>query len=100
MPLIAELVDRATALRALGDPAAALASLQRAWSLSETHAESARQYPTWLNNWRQSLEDAATLERELAAQASASGKDSEAADHERRASDCQAKLRTLPKRAP
>jgi tetratricopeptide (TPR) repeat protein len=96
MTLTAQLLDRATALRAQRQPAAALESLRRVWSLSEAQAEGARQYKTWMNNWRQSLEDGAALERELAAQAAAAGKTTEAADHERGGAECQTKLRALP----
>ncbi len=95
MPLVTELVDLGSALRKLGKPEAALDRLRRVWSLSEAQADGARQYQTWMNNWRQSLEAGEELERELAAQATAAGKPTEAADHERIANGLQAKRQTL-----
>ena len=95
MPLVSELLDLGSALRTLGKPEAALDRLRRVWSLSEAQADGARQYQTWMNNWRQSLEDGAALESELAAQAATAGAAGAAREHERAASELQAKLRTL-----
>ena len=95
MTLVSELVDRAATQRALKKTEAALESLRRAWSLSETQADGARQYSTWMNNWRQSLEAGEELERELAVQAVAAGRTNEARDHERIANELRAKRRTI-----
>ena len=98
--LVSELLDRATALRNLSQFETSLASLRRIWSLSESHADDARQYPVWMNNWQQSLQDAAALERELASRASAAGNTTEAAEHEHNAGECDGKLRAFANKVP
>jgi tetratricopeptide (TPR) repeat protein len=95
MTLVSELLDLGSALHKLGNPEPALERLRRVWSLSETQADGARQYQTWMNNWRQSLEAGEDLERELAAQAAAAGKTVEAREHERIANELHAKRQAL-----
>ena len=97
MFLVSQLVDRGGAFRALQRPEEALGDVRQVWQLSEPALDTARQFPEWLNNWRQALLTGEELERELAVQARKAEQPAQAEAHEAAANQLQAKRQTLPK---
>ena len=95
--LVTHLADLGAVLDELERPEEALASLRRAWELSEAHLDTTRQYPEWFNNYRQSLELGEQLERRTATAARLKGQAEIAAGHEQAADKLGAKFRDLSK---
>jgi tetratricopeptide (TPR) repeat protein/predicted Ser/Thr protein kinase len=90
------LVDQGTALRGAQRPQEAMASYRRAWALCDRQADAVRQSPHWTSSWHDALEQGEQLERELAAQAAASGQEEEAGTHKSAADKLQTELQSLP----
>ena len=96
---VAILVERGQVLMGMNRPADALKDFQRVWDLSKPQAETVKQYPAWLRNWRQSLESGEQAERDLAMAAEAGGHPAEAEAHRHRAEELQAEGQALGNQA-
>jgi tetratricopeptide (TPR) repeat protein len=95
MAIVSQLTDLGQSLRELKRYEEALSALDRVRVLSETQPDAARQLRGWYNNWRGALENAAGIERELAAQANTDGHTADAEAHVTRAQALEAKLKAL-----
>ena len=90
------LVDQGTALRGAQRPQEALDSVRRALAVCAKQSDAVKQSPHWTSSWRDALEQGEQLERELAAQAAASGQAEEAGTHKSAADKLQTELQSLP----